>query len=209
MPRTRIIRAADCEHCGARLAWSGRGGLLDELEERRGTWRIWGYGLVAAGSFFAGSVPLLQLGVQLAALFILHVVLLRRGLLWLSPGRRILARLTIKLLAAAVACSTLLINVAVAPLVGLSAAILAFVGPLMTAVYVEGGLAIVRQRLRWEAEGRPLAFIEWGLPLGLAAAMLTAVAATAAVVVGTLHLLAVAKIPTISEIAAWLLELGQ
>ena len=93
-----------------------------------------GYGLVAAASFLAGLVPLGQVVVQIAALFILHVIVLRRGLLWLPAGRRILARIAIKLFGAALAGLALLINVAIAPMVGASAFVLAAVGPALTAL---------------------------------------------------------------------------
>lgn len=205
VPRARILRRATCPHCETELAIGGD--ILDELETRRVQWRLVGYGLVAAASFAAGAVPLLQIVVQLAALFILHVVVLRRGLLWLPPGRRILARITIKLLGAALATIAMLINVAIAPFVGVSALVLAAVGPLLTAVYVEGGLAILRQRLRWEADHDGLRTIEWLLPGGLLLLLVGALAGTVGLVMWAVHLLATAEIPTVSELSTTLLEL--
>jgi hypothetical protein len=183
--------------------------VLEDLESRRLRWRLVGYGLVAVASFVAGAIPLLQIVVQLLALFILHVVVLRRGLIWLAPGRRILTRITIKLFGAAIATTALLINVAIAPLVGASAFILGFMGPILTAMYVEGGLVILRKRLRLEADGEPLKTSEWALPVGVLGALLLAIVATIGAVFGALHLLASADIPTISEISKSLLELAQ
>jgi hypothetical protein len=111
-----------------------------------------------------------------------------------------------KLLGAAIAATALLINVAIVPLVGVSAFILGFVGPILTAVYVEGGLMILRKRLRLEADGESIKTSEWVLPVGVLVALLVAVAATVGVVLGTLHLLANADIPTISDISKSLLE---
>lgn len=206
--RSAIVRRADCPHCGSSLGWTG-GSVLEELDARAAQWRILGYLLVGVASFAAGAVPLMQVAVQLAALFILHVVVLRRGLLWLPAGRRILARLTIKLFGAVLACIALLVNVAIAPFLGISAFVLAAVGPLLTAAYVEGGLVILRQRLRWESDGRPLSPLEWGLPVALFAAIFVAVGATIGMVMGTLHLLANTDIPTVSDLSTTLLEYAQ
>jgi hypothetical protein len=208
VPRASIVRRDDCPHCESALRWTG-GTVLDELEARAARWRILGYVLVGIASFAAGAIPLLQVAVQLGALLVLHVVVLRRSLLWLPPARRVLARLTIKMFGAMLATIALLINVAVAPLLGISAFVLAAVGPLLTAAYVEGGLVILRQRLRWEAEDKPLRAIEWGLPVVFLGAMFLAVAATAGVVIGTLHVLASADIPSVSEFSTMLLEYAQ
>ena len=203
--RAEIVRVGECPHCGSTLRWSG-GDVLDDLESRQLRWRLLGYLLVAAASFVAGAIPLLQVGVQLGALFVLHVVVLRRGLQWLPPGRRVLARITIKIFGAALATVALLINVAIAPLVGLSAFILAGVGPLLTAAYVEGGLVILRRRLRWEAERKPLRFSEWALPIAFLVALLGAMVGTIATAMGVLHVLANTDIPSVREFAQTLLE---
>ena len=206
--RVAILRADVCPHCEAPLSFDGHD-AMQELQTHQLKWRLLGYVLVGVTSFFAGMVPLLQVAVQLAAILILHVVVLRRGLLWLAPTRRVLARLAIKLLGAVVAAVALLINVAVAPLLGLSGILLAVAGLLCTALYVEGGLVILRQRLRWESQGRSLSPVEWGLPVGLLLTVLIAVGTTAALVLGTIHIIASAEIPTISEIATQLLEVWQ
>jgi hypothetical protein len=206
--RTAIVREATCPHCDCSLGFHG-GDVLEDLESRRLRWRLLGYAFVAVASLFAGAIPLLQIVVQLLALFILHVVVLRRGLIWLSPGRRILARISIKIFGAAIATTALLINVAVVPLVGVSAFILGFVGPLLTAIYVEGGLVILRKRLDLEAQGQSLKTSEWALPVGVLVALLVALGATVGMVMGTLHLLSTAEIPAISEISQTLLELAQ
>jgi hypothetical protein len=94
-----------------------------------------------------------------------------------------------------------------APLPGVSSVVLGVVGFAFTAAYVEGGLTIIRRRVQWESEGRPLQVIEWGLPVGLVTSLLLSTAAVVGVVAGSLHLLVSADIPAVSELAARLLEL--
>ena len=144
---------------------------------------------------------------QIVALLVLHVVLLRRPLMWLAPGRRLTARVTIKMVGALLGALSILVNVAVAPLPVVSSAVLAGVGFGLTAVYVESGLVVIRQRLRWEADHRPMSVVEWGLPAALVGALLLSTLAVVGAVAGSLHLLAAADVPTVSELAARLLEL--
>lgn len=200
-----ILRGEPCPHCGSKLVRKS-GDVLKDLASRRLRWRIVGYGLVALASFLAGTIPLLQIAVQLVALFILHIIVLRGGLDWLSTKRRIAARVTIRLFGAAVAVFALLLNVAVAPLVGVSAVVLGASGPLLTALYIEGSLFILRRRLRWEADDEPLKVLEWLLPLAIALVVVGAAVATAGLVAGLLHFLASIEIPQVSELAQTLLE---
>ena len=203
-----VLRAGPCPHCDSKLA-PRDGDVLRDLEQRRLRWRLTGYGLVALASFLAGTIPLLQLGVQVTALFILHIIVLRGALDWLSAKRRIAARVTVRLFGAAVATVALLLNVAVAPLVGVSAFLLGASGPLLTALYIEGSLFILRRRLRWEANDEPLKVLEWLLPLAIGLVILTAAVATAALIAGLLHFLASIEVPAISELAQSILEVIQ
>ncbi len=204
--RAKILRGGECPHCGSVLNQATQK-VLDQLEIRRLRWRLAGYGLVGVASFFAGAIPLLQTVVQVVALFILHVIVLRRGLVWLAPGRRIFARLNMKLFGAVVSAMALLINVAIAPFLGFSAFILAATGPVLTAIYVEGGLVIVRSSLRRESEGRRLQLTEWALPVAFIIALVFLVVGTLGLVAGALHLLASLEIPAVGELAETLLEL--
>lgn len=180
--------------------------ILHQIKSRQMQWRLFGYALIAMGSFVAGAIPLLQIVIQVMALFILHIIVLRGGLTWLSTKRRVLARISIKIFGAAIATTSLLINVAVIPMVGASAFILAVVGPLLTAAYIEGGLFILRKRLRWESEERPLQISEWGLPAALLFMLGTAVTATVVFFATLLHLITSAEIPAIGFITSTLLE---
>lgn len=205
--RHRLLRQLDCGHCGAALVVRGAFDLPERLQHGRWRWRLIGYGLVGAASFFVGTIPLLQSALQVGALLVLHVVLLRRPLLWLTPARRLAARTTIKLVAALIGATSVLVNVAVAPLPIVSNAVLAGLGFALTAVYVECSLTVIRRRLRWEADRRPLSFSEWGLPVALVTALMVSTLGVVGMAAGSLHLLASADIPTVSELAARLLEL--
>ena len=204
---TALLREASCSHCQSMLTSAGRD-ILHQIKSRQMQWRLFGYALIAMGSFVAGAIPLLQIVVQVMALFILHIIVLRGGLNWLSTKRRILARISIKIFGAAIATTSLLINVAVIPMVGASAFILAVVGPLLTAAYIEGGLFILRKRLRWESEERPLQVREWGLPAALLFILFTAVTATVVLFATLVHLITSAEIPAIGFITSTPLELS-
>ena len=205
VPRAAILGGDQCKHCGASLGYGG-GDVVDSVAARQFWWRLKGYALIAAGSFVAGTMPFLQLAVQIAALFVLHVVVLRGGLRWLPPGRRILARMTMKILGASISAVALMINTAVAPLLGAGALVLAVSGPVLTAIYVEGSLWLLRRRLRWEAAGRPVRIGEWVVPVVLVVALLAAVGAMAAMVWGTVYLVSGTEVPAITEISEFLLE---
>ena len=193
--RTAILKGQECPHCGTHLKWTG-GNLVERLEAQQGRWRLRGYGLVALASFLAGFVPLLQTLVQLVALFILHVVVLRRGLSWLTPKRRIFTRLSTRLFAGVIAALSLLINAMIAPLLGLSAVVLAFVGPLLTALYVEVGLRVLRGALRRDEEDQGLKFLEWAMPIGFALALLGMILAALVPLVLVVHWLSTAQVPS-------------
>ncbi len=203
--RSGILRGNECDHCG-QAPKPPSDELLDQLTNRRLRWRLAAYGAIGLASFFAGTVPLLQSLFQICALVVLHVMVLRRGLRWLGMRRRIVTRLNIKLFGATLSAAAILLNVAVAPLVGLGAFVLATSGPLLAAVYVEGGLAMLRRGLRREVDGDSLQTIEWMLPAGLVAILVVAMLATAGLVAGVVHLLASMEIPGVDAITESVLE---
>jgi hypothetical protein len=200
-----LIRGGSCRYCASPLV-PRRRGTLEKIERSQRGWRLLGYGLVGLASFVAAFVPLLQVVVQIAALFILHVVVLRGALRWLSPARRALARISLKIFGACLGVMALLVNVAVAPLIGVSALVLGLFGPLMTAAYVEGGLVILRRRLRWEADGEPLKGTEWAIPVAVLVALLALGVAVIAISAAVIHLMASAEIPGVSELALQIAE---
>lgn len=207
VPLKALLRGEDCSHCGAALQPVGGGLPLQEaLAERWMGRRLLGYGLVATASFVSGSVPLIQTVVLALGLLVLHVFLVRSGLGWLLPARRVAARFTIKLVGALLTALAFVVNVAVAPLVGVSAVLLAVLGLVSAVVYVETALWLIRRRVAWEAEGRPLQKREWMLPAGLGAGLVFTVLGSIGMAVGGLHLLATAELPGVSTLAEWLLH---
>jgi hypothetical protein len=205
-PRPDLLRGRPCGRCGAALQARGGADLLVQLETARWFWRVVGYGMVAAASFVAGMAPLAQVVVQALGIAVLHVLLLRRGLAWLPRMRRMMARFSLKLLGSALTVCALLVNILVIPLLGVSGLVLAGVGLLFTAIYVEAGLLLLRRRHRWEQQGLPLKRREWVLPAGLLGATLVGALGGIGAVAGSLHLLSAADIPRVSDVARWLLE---
>jgi hypothetical protein len=168
--------------------------------------RVLGYGLVAAASFVSGVVPLLQSAVLALGLLVLHVFLVRNSLGWLLPARRVATRFTIKLVGALLTAVAFVANVAVVPLVGVSSVLLGVLGLVSAVVYVETALWLIRRRVAWEAEGRPLQKREWMLPAGLGGGLVCGVAGSIGAAVGSLHVLANADLPAVSTLAEWMLH---
>lgn len=202
-----IVRGEECPHCGERLGRAARR-VVKSIEVEQRKWRVVGYGLIGLASFLTGWIPLLQVVVQVLALFVLHVVLLRRALNWLPVKRRILARMTMKILGALVGVMGLLINVAVVPLVGVSPFLLGLLGPALTALYVEGGLRIVRRRVEWEVRGEGIGVWEWVIPVGLLGLVFGTATATVVVMMGIMHLVMNLELPGVMEMAGFLGDLG-
>lgn len=180
--------------------------MLDALAEHQNRWRLVGYGLIAMASLLAGLIPLLQVVVQVIGLFVLHALVLRAGLKWLPPLRRILAQVTMKVLAGLVVAAAVVVNTGVAPLVGLGAAVLAVSGPLLTAMYVETSLVVLRRRLKWQARSEGMRISEWVIPVALLVVLGVAVAAVAMLVAGAAYLVSESSLPGIAQITEWLLE---
>jgi len=207
VPLRALLRGQQCPRCDADLRrLGGTDGLTDALAGRWWGRRLVGYGLVAAASFVSGAVPMLQTVVLAVGLLVLHVLLIRSALGWLPPARRITGRFTIKLVGALLTALAFIINVAVAPLLGVSALILAAVGFLLSVVYVESALWLIRRRIAWETEALPLQTWEWLLPAGLCGALLLAVGGSIGAAVGGLHLLATTDLPGVSALAEWMLD---
>lgn len=193
VPLPLLLRQGECPFCGASLQVRGRTDLLRHLDLGRRKWRIIGYGLVALLSFGAGWLPLVQALVQVAALVVLHVLLIRQSLLWLGLARRLTTRFALRFFGALLATVGLLVNIVVAPWVGAGSLVLAVLGFVLTAVYVEGSLLLVRRRLEWEADGLPIRFSEWSLPMLLLLTLSGTALAGVASIVGVLRWVGLAQ----------------
>jgi hypothetical protein len=210
-----ILRGSTCGACDAHLTWNGRGGVLAGLDAQRALPRRLGYVLIAVSSGLLGVLPFAQLFVQAAGLVVLHLVQLRRPLLWLSPRRRLLARMTLKLWGSTLLVASLFGSILLAPLHAvpglgtlLNAGAHGVAGALCTVLYIEGGLALLRRRLRWEAEGRPLAAAEWGPPLVLLGALLGFASLVVGALAALFYTLRHLPVPGTTRIVEWLLSVG-
>jgi hypothetical protein len=179
---------------------------MRHLEARSPKARVAAYSLAAIGSLIAGFVPLAHAVFIVAAMVVADILVLRQALLWLPLGRRIAARTGVRLLGAGLGCANFVINVLVAPFPGISAFVLAFVGPIVLLAYVETGSRIVAKRLRWEAERKPFGVSEWRLPALLLAGLFMTAALSVLVPVALVHLLARAHVPLASSLASWVLS---
>ena len=208
-PRAAILRGRDCPSCDTALAWSSAGQLSQSLRSQMG-WKRWlAYALVLAASFLTGLIPAVHVVLHpllmLLALFVAHVWVVRHALRWLGPARRVTARLNLKLLAAALTCLNLVVNVAVAPLLSVASVPLAIFSVVLFALYLESALSMIGRRLEWEAAQEPLRTLEWSVPVGLLGMLLLTTVGGALGIWGLLYGLTEAEIPAISEFAAWFL----
>lgn len=187
-----VLRGKPCSRCGTSLAYTGLGSpdaIIARLNEQWGRWRYVAFPLIAAATAVAGVVPLLGGIVRLAAMVLIHVVFVRRPLLWLSMKRRIAAKITLRLYLLALALLGLLIDAIVAPFLGVNALVTGVTSVVVAVLYAEGSLAFICARMRQESRGAPLALWEWAVPgallfilLGAAAALVAAIAAMVNVV---------------------------
>ncbi len=199
-----LVQESDCPHCESALR--GPADLRTKIADRQLGFRLVGYGLIALASFTTGWIPLLQTGVHLLALVVLHLLVIHSSLKWLSRKRRALTRLTLRIYGALIAVAGFLLNLALAPLVGVAPFVLALVGPAMTALYVEVSIWLVRRRLDRQAEGRPIAVGEWALPLALLLGLVVASLATVTAVYAVVSLVASLDTPGATEILHFVTE---
>jgi len=204
-----VLRGGDCPKCETGLEWKAAGALSESLRSQLG-WKRWlAYVLVLAGSFLTGLIPAVHVVLHpllmLLALFVAHVWVVRHALRWLGPGRRVTARLNLKLLAAALTCLNLVVNVGVAPLLSVASVPLAIFSVVLFAIYLETALSMIGRRLEWEASQEPLKTMEWIVPVGLLVGLLVVTVGGALGIWGMLYALTEAEIPAVSTVAGWLL----
>ena len=205
IPALLALRGGHCPHCESEVSWRFD---ADPSATIAASWR-WRatvlYVLLGVGSMLASTIPLLESAVFVGALFFAHFGILRPGLRWLSGGRRIFARISLKLLAALIAAANLVLDVLFAPLVLFRAPILAVVSVVGLMLYLELSMAILRRRIALDREGRPLGPAEWGVPASMLAGLVLVVGGGSLAVVGVLNWLAHAEVPQMSSFAAFLL----
>jgi len=158
------MRQENCVHCGSTLVWQEDQEHNNILEALQSKWamRKWIIlGVIAILSFFSGQIPFLQSILLACALIITHIVIIRKPLQWLPKGRRIFAKMDIKLLGVCLAIGNLIINVLVIPFIFVNGIILAVLGVLNTFLFVHFASTIIQTRLQWELEKRPFGVHDW------------------------------------------------
>lgn len=154
-------------------------------------------------------IPLVPALLMALSLALAHFVLIREPLGWLSPIRRIVTRLSFKLVMAVVTMITLLINVLLLPFLGINTVISIVIGFLGTAIYVELALFWIGNRLEREAHRPGLDLWEWAVPVTALGALivttfgLVTIAALASALIWWL------PIPSIEDITSFLLPPSQ
>jgi hypothetical protein len=174
----------------------------------RSTWKKWRwpvYALVLLSQLATGWILFLPSVLMFVGMLVAHVFVVRQPLLWLSPMRRLVTRLSLKLSVAAFTIGSLVVNVLVFPFVGANAVVVGLVGLMGTVVYVEGAILLTGNRLRREARGPGLDWWEWVIPSALLLALLGSSAAVCASSTALWYLVTQLPIPGIDTMTGWAL----
>lgn len=211
VPARLVLRGGECPHCHNEV-YAGCDldpeQVMGRVVDRWRRWRWIVYALVAAGTLISSWIPFLDAAATFAAMVIVHIALVRRPVTWLNIGRKVTARMSLKLYLALLTFINLLIHALVVPLYGPHAAILTVTSVLLIVAYAEGSLRFVHSRLRREAAGSTMDVWEWLLPTALLGGLLAVSLAMVASVTMVAHALLWADIPGISDIASFLLDQG-
>ena len=153
-----VLKGAACRHCGADLRLHDSDDhAADVLGAIQAGWtraRLAVYAAVVGATFLTGWVPLLAGAVNALGLILTNLVLIRRPLKWLPPGRRMTTRFLVRswllvLILAAIAMNTL--AAPLIPVVGSGAVLSAITGLVTTFLYVEGALMLVERGIHAQA----------------------------------------------------------
>jgi len=154
-------------------------------------------------------IPLLPAALMALSLALAHLVLVREPLGWLSPVRRIVTKLSFKLVIATVSIGTLVVNVLLLPFLGVNNLVALVVGVIGAAIYVELALVWIGNRLQREARRPGLDWWEWAIP----GAAFTALFGATLSLVGVAALLSAAlwwlPIPSVASITSAMLPVGE
>jgi len=201
---TIILRREACPHCGSRVRVTDDddpSALIGRICGPSGSRRFAVYAALAVAAFAAGWFPLVAGAVRLAGLLVLYGLLLRPALDWLSGPRRMLARFSVRALLALWALLPWLVDVLFAPAVGVNAVVAGVLTFACTIAYVESSLALIRNRLRRQAETSDLDRWEWLLPIPVVV-LFALLFVPSLLVVGAAGFMVFGSIPSISELTA-------
>jgi hypothetical protein len=168
IPGGAVLRGRPCPRCDeATLPSAADRELLHRLSSERASERLWvAVSVVAAASLFASWFPLLTSLLLLAALIWIRATLVQPALRLLTPQRRQVSRLTLRLATACFLAASIILNELLTFIPG--------VGALAKVVLSTGQVAaagiFARRYLAWqterEARGIPMAAWEVALLVG-------------------------------------------
>lgn len=211
------VRASDllasnaCGCCGRRLGVGGpvdRGALLEQVQAGWSRWRWPVYGGILLGSVLGSMLPLVAPVFFALSMVLVHLFIVRRPLTWLGRGRRLSARLTLKLALAGLTFVNLVFSTLLFSVFGCGQLVIGIWAVVSSVMYVEGALWLVGNRLRREAESQGLDFWEVALPVGILGGLLVSAGASVVGILAVAHVLVSAEIPGVSAIASFLLDQG-
>lgn len=207
VPFRILVAGGGCPHCAAPVRHERIGGADAVLERIDAGWRRWRYpvyGGLAAVTLFASILPLAAPVAFAVTMIAAQFLLVRRPIRLLGPYRRVATRLTLKLLLALLTTLDLVVSVVVFPLFGVAQAVAAALSVVLAWVYLEGALALLRNRLRREATSPRLDTWEWALPASFMGVLLVSAAALVLAVGGVVYVLLEAEIPGLEALVEFL-----
>ena len=201
--RLLVVRGGQCPSCGRDVHADFEIDVETVIRDVTRSWRGWRwliYPTAWLASLLGGWIPFVHSILMFVALTCIHLLVVRRPLRWLSFGRRMTSRFTVKLFIAALAIGNFLLDILLLPLIGLNGIILSFVALGTVMLYTEGVLWFISNRLRYDTHTSRLQLWEWVLPVSLIG-LVVGLAAIWASVVGTIaYGIYSLEIPSVTEV---------
>ena len=201
--RLLVVRGGPCPSCGADVHADFEIDVETVIGDVTRSWRTWRwfiYPTAWLASLLGGWIPFVHSLLMFVALTCIHLLVVRHPLRWLSFGRRMTSRFTVKLFIAMLALGNFLLDVLLLPFIGLNALVLSIVAIGTVMVYTEGVLWFISGRLRRDAESSRLQLWEWLLPVSLIG-LVVGLAGIWASVVGTIaYGIYSLEIPSVTEV---------
>ncbi len=185
VPLGALVAQEACPHCATSLVWPASDGLDSVVSGLTAKWRgrrLWVYSLLTLSTGLTGFLPIVPTILAVAFLIYMRFAILRSPMQWLSPGRKVTTKLTLKLWIATIGIVTLALSTLsdLIPFANIFIKMGLNLGA--GALFIEVALWHIRGRLRLEQnKGAKLEWWEWGLPVFLlAGAMVGGICAFAA-----------------------------
>jgi hypothetical protein len=201
--RVTIIRGGPCPHCGNEVHSDMNIDAETVIEDVTQSWKRWRWVIYPAAfmaSLLGGWIPFVHSILIFIALVGVHLLIVRHPLRWLSFGRRMTTRFTVKLFVAFFAVMNFLLDVLLIPFIGLNAIVLSMVAVLSVFLYTEGMILLITNRLRRDAISSRLDTWEWLVPLTLIGLIVGATGAVTSVLGTMAYLLYSLEIPSVTDV---------